>query len=218
MLSSVKVRPKLVSIRSPHRSKGRLTLTATGLPAWLFQSAPLTEARGDGRKPPPAGPQGGVSIRSPHRSKGRRGGGPCPPRTRHVSIRSPHRSKGRRRSSSSEISPNFVFQSAPLTEARGDTAAAPAPVAWPSFNPLPSPKQGETSAAASWRSPRRCFNPLPSPKQGETHGGAGAADDGALVSIRSPHRSKGRHPRVGLARGDHPFQSAPLTEARGDPP
>ena len=36
------------------------------------------------------------------------------------------------------------FQSAPLTEARGDTPSAKAIAAALCFNPLPSPKQGET--------------------------------------------------------------------------
>ena len=62
---------------------------------------------------------GDVSIRSPHRSKGRpilRGEKDTGTT---VSIRSPHRSKGRRgiAVTSTRI---YVFQSAPLTEARGD--------------------------------------------------------------------------------------------------
>ena len=60
------------------------------------------------------------------------------------------------------------------------------------------------------------FNPLPSQKQGET---VRARQEKSLaeVSIRSPHKSKGRHVleheqgQVGV------FQSAPLTKARGDP-
>ena len=36
------------------------------------------------------------------------------------------------------------FQSAPLTEARGDEAAETEEAVFESFNPLPSPKQGET--------------------------------------------------------------------------
>ena len=60
----------------------------------VFQSAPLTKARGDAAA---LGlePAEGVSIRSPHKSKGRL----CLLRDRgylqHVSIRSPHKSKGR---------------------------------------------------------------------------------------------------------------------------
>ena len=37
-----------------------------------------------------------------------------------------------------------VFQSAPLTKARGDGAGTPSAPVDPCFNPLPSPKQGET--------------------------------------------------------------------------
>ena len=149
-----------------------------------------------------------------------------------VSIRSPHRSKGRRRSSRG---------SCPNTWSRS------------SFNPLPSPKQGETGDSSDGyinRTDPRRFNPLPSPKQGET--GLLARADRLLpwpqqVSIRSPHRSKGRHGRgvqlllnvdeplrvsirsphrsKGRPRGVQAFsrpsrmilfQSAPLTEARGD--
>ena len=132
-----------VSIRSPHRSKGRrgglrlngctemfqsAPLTeARGDYSWAherrashsFQSAPLTEARGDAIRFTPAAGSIDVSIRSPHRSKGR-------PRTRvgsstksAVSIRSPHRSKGRLCYTWQLLSFRR-FQSAPLTEARGD--------------------------------------------------------------------------------------------------
>ena len=108
------------------------------------------------------------------------------------------------------------------------------------FNPLPSPKQGETqncgraisavsafqsapltkargdSAAAALQLLRDRFNPLPSPKQGETCGVRGVAAAVDPVSIRSPHQSKGR---LHLSQGIHLrvlFQSAPLTKARGD--
>ena len=59
------------------------------------------------------------------------------------------------------------------------------------------------------------FNPLPSPKQGETLSGKWSSML-VLVSIRSPHRSKGRLMLVLLSVLDEVFQSAPLTEARGD--
>ncbi len=132
-----------VSIRSPHRSKGRyLPPGRYGLHLVRFQSAPLTEARGDSRL-------GHDSIGA-----------------RIVSIRSPHRSKGRSGRTVATPAPAW-FQSAPLTEARGDPPLA---FWWPansSFNPLPSPKQGEISRG--WPIPIicTCFNPLPSPKQGE---------------------------------------------------
>ena len=132
-----------------------------------FQSAPLTEARGDAFAASLYVCLLVVSIRSPHRSKGRFGidlglSGP-----KVVSIRSPHRSKGRchvRRGcheriarfnplpspKQGEISRNLaslrnslLFQSAPLTEARGDQSECRNSLVCRSFNPLPSPKQGE---------------------------------------------------------------------------
>ena len=159
--------------------------------AWRFQSAPLTEARGDLRKgqqsrpgpgfnPLPLPKQGEmlvhdrrdaskvVSIRSPYRSKGRCAVGRCQSfGIFHVSIRSPYRSKGRfpfldRPApaiqgfnplplpkqgeiylSSRLAGTNPLFQSAPLTEARGDACGATPWSCLLSFNPLPLPKQGE---------------------------------------------------------------------------
>ena len=60
----------------------------------VFQSAPLTEARGD-LKIDLHSFSFGVSIRSPHRSKGRRDHVQHWSYSCDVSIRSPHRSKGR---------------------------------------------------------------------------------------------------------------------------
>ena len=157
----------------------------------MFQSAPLTEARGDsyrasrseptasGFNPLPSPKQGEtyaeydvltltqVSIRSPHRSKGRHTPGDSSPFKIRVSIRSPHRSKGRQ----GKIDAHELlaeFQSAPLTEARGDLRLFAAGSPGLGFNPLPSPKQGETHRSRPPRRPRHRFNPLPSPKQGET--------------------------------------------------
>ena len=150
---------------------------------------------------------------------------------------SPHRSKGRRQlfdecfnplpsPKQGETTPCgmpptvCMFQSAPLTEARGDKPANQQderPIER-SFNPLPSPKQGETTANSvsrasspvSIRSPHRSKG-RPSPNPLDKLVGC--------VSIRSPHRSKGRpSPINGVRRccGVAMFQSAPLTEARGD--
>ena len=145
----------------------------------MFQSAPLTEARGDDR-------DGAmmwrivVSIRSPHRSKGRRlfchswrGDTRYP-----VSIRSPHRSKGRHKA---EDQPAFlaVFQSAPLTEARGDFFALVSirsPHRSKGRRPIreivsirsPHRSKGRRRFTAHAGKGRQCRNPLPSPKQGET--------------------------------------------------
>ena len=180
-----------------------------------------------------------VSIRSPHRSKGRR------PRTsgsiakKAVSIRSPHRSKGRR---GTDRRNRFlrVFQSAPLTEARGDHAAALSPPNQPRFNPLPSPKQGETAAflrdarpyqkfqsaplteargdspAGAAISTTASFNPLPSPKQGETATRFCIAPP--TKTFQSAPLTEARGDGIIIARDAEPdtFQSAPLTEARGD--
>ena len=63
----------------------------------LFQSAPLTEARGDLSYNRGKHIASIVSIRSPHRSKGRQIGRPHKREGAIVSIRSPHRSKGRPR-------------------------------------------------------------------------------------------------------------------------
>ena len=60
-----------------------------------------------------------------------------------------------------------MFQSAPPTEAGGDAQCRGRLAGTPSFNPLPPPKQGETHAFGGW--------PL-----------------APVVSIRSPHRSRGR--------------------------
>ena len=113
----------------------------------------------------------------------------------------------------------IVFQSAPLTEARGDLPEAVYYGRFHLFQSAPlTEARGDDyvwSAAAGTIS----FNPLPSPKQGETHRRRGGILDVEGVSIRSPHRSKGRlggrecFNRTGNGRR---FQSAPLTEARGD--
>ena len=61
-----------VSIRSPHGCKGRsiLKLIARRRLGW-FQSAPLTDVRGDARAAHAGYRRTGVSIRSPHGCKGR---------------------------------------------------------------------------------------------------------------------------------------------------
>ena len=231
----------MVSIRSPHRSKGRHQQSAGAVIAQMFQSAPLTEARGDRAPESLRAPFNSVSIRSPHRSKGRPATTTQAVFQATVSIRSPHRSKGRQHF---VVAPSghHLFQSAPLTEARGDSGSEVLAMVQTCFNPLPSPKQGETlpclcnalGKTVSIRSPHRskgrrpvdhgqkrhlsCFNPLPSPKQGETQRPTPCSPP-SDVSIRSPHRSKGR-PRwmCRMLRSRWSFQSAPLTEARGDCP
>ena len=182
-----------VSIRSPHRSKGRLQ--ALDPFASLDRVSIRSPHRSKGR--PSLSPISAmaayhrfVSIRSPHRSKGRLSL-PSNVLFSFVSIRSPHRSKGRRQTEI-EIRKLELFQSAPLTEARGDVKQSgrtrphvivsirsphrskgrrPAPTATTPascFNPLPSPKQGETIVNRVFDEREASFNPLPSPKQGET--------------------------------------------------
>ena len=72
---------------------------------------------------------------------------------------------------------------------------------------------------AKYRERRQSFNPLPSPKQGETYCTT-EIEFPKYVSIRSPHRSKGRRPVPPAEYTEYAikFQSAPLTEARGDLP
>ena len=138
-----------VSIRSPHKSKGRHEPSPTVLRSIsAFQSAPLTKARGD-----------------PHKTIGG-----CTPNGDRVSIRSPHKSKGRRSGPWVILIFLAKFQSAPLTKARGDSGRFEfISRSEPRFNPLPSQKQGETLGLGfSQPRARFCFNPLPSQKQGET--------------------------------------------------
>ena len=110
-----------------------------------------------------------------------------------------------------------MFQSAPLTEARGDLQCSAGPASHRSFNPLPSPKQGEMRISRVSRM-LKCFNPLPSPKQGEMPRPRWS-DPGfqSFNPLPSPKQGEitmsraGRHTASG-----YQFQSAPLTEARGD--
>ena len=203
-----------------------------------FQSAPLTEARGDLRVLCQLVLGSNVSIRSPHRSEGRR---KCWNRilvSFEVSIRSPHRSEGRltvspNRTSICSVSirsphrsegrqpdslPNdtvYWFQSAPLTEARGDRSLHSERKNHIMFQsaPLTEARGDPTGGGSPGRHHR--FNPLPSPKRGETLNKMQGTALG-IVSIRSPHRSEGRHACIVNIFFNRLFQSAPLTEARGD--
>ena len=151
----------------------------------MFQSAPLTEARGDERKRPINAHTPTVSIRSPHRSKGRRlptdGSTPC-----------------------------VLFQSAPLTEARGDLEIFVVASMLRGFNPLPSPKQGETGKEMSVHAPTNVSIRSPHRSKGRPKPGA-HTQEVAPVSIRSPHRSKGRRwcsaPTRGLDTRFNPLPS-----------
>ena len=139
-------RTQFVSIRSPHRSKGRPRCYKAYSSIWSFQSAPLTEARGDTSSP--AMRSGGTCFNPlPSPKQGETGELYSYGLNSQVSIRSPHRSKGRR-SLAQSPRVRLLFQSAPLTEARGDRSGMDEQAKLGSFNPLPSPKQGETRATS----------------------------------------------------------------------
>ncbi len=208
-----RAQPRFNPLPSPKRGE-----TASFVPVWdniPFQSAPLTEARGDHLSPGTSYHSTSVSIRSPHRSEGRLYRRNCRTRDREVSIRSPHRSEGRQSRAAKKTQP-AKFQSAPLTEARGDR----------------DEQRDEDEEDVSIRSPHRSegrpttspiqstgvirFNPLPSPKRGETF----------IAGVDRKMRDRFQSAPLTEARGDlsaakmseaaNLFQSAPLTEARGD--
>ena len=133
-----------VSIRSPHQSKGRPSARRVRLPDGpKFQSAPLTKARGDDDQAEAEADELGFQSAPLTKARGDAHALREGLQALGVSIRSPHQSKGRPTRSPSWKSTSG-FQSAPLTKARGDTATSPGPPKPSSFNPLPSPKQGET--------------------------------------------------------------------------
>ena len=221
-----------VSIRSPHRSKGRRVRWTTAplteargfstLGA-KFQSAPLTEARGDvisHNRPM------NDMFQSASPSKGRLWAADCfnplpsPKQGETYLYESIHRHHDllprfqsaplteARGDPDMPATGNVQFQSAPLTEARGDAVdvfqSAPLTEARGDHAPTPAMRQWFQSA------------PLTEARGDYWRG----------FSIRSPHRSKGRHTSSGVRskRQSAPvagfegpsFQSAPLTEARGD--
>ena len=217
MLDEISRRSKTgVSIRSPYRSKGEISwpqswcpgplgfnplplpkqgemrfLDSSCLPLPEFQSAPLTEARGDFGPARDIPALEGVSIRSPYRSKGRFQSPPRPAPPDRVSIRSPYRSKGRLlRSCRSAGMPGF--QSAPLTEARGDILGWWANASSFQFQsaPLTEARGDATNACGTVR--QSVFQSAP------------------LTEARGDLTELG-----GIASA-FAFQSAPLTEARGD--
>ena len=145
----------IVSIRSPYPRGNQ------------FQSAPLTEARGDLRMP------SGVPIFK-------------------------------------------EFQSAPLTEARGDSCPN-AVIADASFELFQSAPLTEARGDGHQGYPHLVHRvSIRSPYRSKGRSSfICSADKPFNVSIRSPYRSKGRF-QGRFARTGAGFQSAPLTEARGD--
>ena len=179
-----------VSIRSPYRSKGRLRLCRDAINYMQVSIRSPYRSKGRQENSGELEKLGYVSIRSPYRSKGRHWVHLHRTLLSQVSIRSPYRSKGRLPGF-----PDFpmvaMFQSAPLTEARGDFDIRGIPLRCALFQSAPL-----TEARGDWRLPFRnrhqcSFNPLPLPKQGETYLVAWITVV-KYVSIRSPYRSKGR--------------------------
>ena len=158
----------------------------------MFQSAPLTKARGDLVAQEHVVGGAGVSIRSPHQSKGRQSAIAHP--THGFGFQSAPLTKARGDSFIRwDTSISLVFQSAPLTKARGDLRVLSHYWVSTKFQSAPLTKaRGDALGeqvdqqviSVSIRSPhqskgrrpsrgrpkrwRGCFNPLPSPKQGET--------------------------------------------------
>ena len=109
----------------------------------MFQSAPLTEARGDLQRVTPLTRSPSFQSAPLTEARGDLDTGNSVNIYVTVSIRSPHRSKGRP-ADGLVIDQRPLFQSAPLTEARGDNFCLGNALKYICFNPLPSPKQGET--------------------------------------------------------------------------
>ena len=108
------------------------------------------------------------------------------------------------------------FQSAPLTEARGDPRTMAGEIA-PDQVSIRSPhrSKGRRRIPPRSTSPTRVSIRSPHRSKGRRHRAVPSLQ-GPRVSIRSPHRSKGRRPYHRGAGRRREFQSAPLTEARGD--
>ena len=89
-----------------------------------------------------------------------------------VSIRSPHRSEGRHLGTDKLYQILGSFNPLPSPK-RGETYIGFIHFNGSAgFNPLPSPKRGETLQGSPFPRNKKSFNPLPSPKRGETSGRA----------------------------------------------
>ena len=108
------------------------------------------------------------------------------------------------------------FQSAPLTGARGDVHAHGHPLGVDAVSiRSPDRSQGRRLRKYTIGSARIVSIRSPDRSQGRPP----VAEDKVtvfIVSIRSPDRSQGRRMAAVRTRSASPFQSAPLTGARGD--
>ena len=156
-----------VSIRSPYRSKGRFSASYGPFSSTKFQSAPLTEARGDPWPP-------WFSSRSPRFN-------PLPlPKQGEI----PH--------ISNILLAALCFNPLPLPKQGEIQPMLEIRPRWCSFNPLPLPKQGEMSGC-HWRlSAPSLFQSAPLTEARGDLLTPSVITARASVSIRSPYRSKGR--------------------------
>ena len=204
---------KAVSIRSPHKSKGRRCYPNQRAGTLSFNPLPSQkqgETPGDGR----SGSTASVSIRSPHKSKGRHESSLPPPRLLQFQSAPLTKARGDILMFTFDLT-RLRFQSAPLTKARGDRRYIENSPDHRKFQSAPLTKARGDRMAAPDSGPYGRFNPLPSQKQGETPKSSRRAQAGC-VSIRSPHKSKGRRSVMRGVSQTTKFQSAPLTKARGD--
>ena len=179
-----------VSIRSPHKSKGRLSSQNLWWWAVLFQSAPLTKARGDSvqsiklqpmllfQSAPLTKARGDLSIAQPIVDTDPFQSAPL------TKARGDRGLRLRRRY-------GHLFQSAPLTKARGDRIDTHLRELNDVSIRSPHKSKGRLWLTSRWLVCGYCFNPLPSQKQGETSEEQMSTTQDQ-VSIRSPHKSKGR--------------------------
>ena len=152
-----------VSIRSPHGCKGRLN------DHFCFRVSVEVSIRSPhgckGRliKCPPSKISVSVSIRSPHGCKGRFLVSQLDRAILDVSIRSPHGCKGRWPYRPPQLR-GRRFQSAPLTDVRGDTSSATTTqFLHPMFQSAPlTDVRGDLAGEYALMPRTLCFNPLPS--------------------------------------------------------
>ena len=206
---------KKVSIRSPHRSEGRLVdRRRNGATVHTFQSAPPTGVRGDFRGPGTRTYVDYVSIRSPHRSEGRltkrfncfRCFNPLPPPEfatllNRFQSAPPTGVRGDAIVFKGFVKSQNMFQSAPPTGVRGDFLHQSASDASDKVS-IRSPHRSEGRFShASFISQSHVFQSAPpTGVRGDYCRQAAERNSNCDVSIRSPHRSEGRLQLLPLAR------------------